>query len=87
MSMMGSSRYEFEPDLLEKDIQAKYTYIGKKSIEASKLIDQFVDSNPALRYKHMEILLDSARRWAEENEYFKNNKPVAAHLYKDVDKG
>lgn len=84
MSMMGSSRYEFDTGLFDKDVEKKRMYVEGRSKKAKEIIRDFIFEDAELINENFAILLEQARYTADEIGYFES-KSVGINITRYAD--
>lgn len=66
-SNMGASKYEFEPDKLDRDIKAKQERYNRKKDTIKAMIEGMMISDPARQEETFSMFCEVLREWREQN--------------------
>ena len=64
---MGASKYEFEPDKLDRDIKAKQERYNRKKDTIKAMIEGMMISDPARQEETFSMFCEVLREWREQN--------------------
>lgn len=65
-SNMGASKYEFEPDKLDKDIKAHQERYGRKKDTIKAMFEGMMISDPVRQEETFQIFVETLKEWREK---------------------
>ena len=67
-SNMGASKYEFEPDKLDKDIKAHQERYERKKDTIKAMFEGMMKSDPTRQEETYQMFVEVLREWREKYE-------------------
>ena len=67
-SNMGASKYEFEPDKLEKDIKAHQERKERKKDSIKAMVHGMMKSDPTRQDETYQMFVETLKEWREKHE-------------------
>jgi len=65
---MGNSKYEFEPDKLDKDIKEHQERKGRKKETIKAMFEVMLKSDPVRQEETFQMFIEILREWREEHD-------------------
>ena len=66
-SNMGASKYEFEPDKLDKDIKAHQERKERKKDTIKAMVEGMMKSDPTRQEETYQMFVETLKEWRERN--------------------
>lgn len=67
-SNMGASKYEFEPDKLDKDIKTKQERYNRKKDTIKAMVEGMMKSDPVGQEETFQMFVEVLKEWRERND-------------------
>lgn len=67
-SNMGTSKYEFEPDKLDKDIKAHQERKERKKDTIKAMFEGMLKSDPVRQEETYQMFVETLKEWRERND-------------------
>lgn len=67
-SNMGASKYEFEPDKLDKDIKTKQERYNRKKETIKAMFEGMLKSDPVRQEETYQMFVETLKEWREKHE-------------------
>ena len=67
-SVMGNSKYEFEPDKLDKDIKERQERKKRKKDTIKAMIEGMMKSDPTRQEETYQMFVETLKEWREKHE-------------------
>ena len=67
-SNMGASKYEFEPDKLDKDIKEHQERKKRKKDTIKAMVEGMMKSDPTRQDETYQMFVEVLKEWREKNE-------------------